>query len=86
MVAITTKINHPSNVKVFFFGVNQRSINATLLIDFISRKLEERHFRISRLLYDALRILRRLVKTQKFAGYKLLMAGRFSRRDRATYI
>lgn len=83
---IFSKIVRPAGVKVFFLGVHQRSVNANMVIDFLVRRLEYRYYRISRLIYDALRILRRLVKTQKIAGYRFLLAGRFSRRDRATFI
>jgi len=86
LTTIVTKVDHLPSIKIFFFSLNQRSISASAVIDFIAKKLQQRHFRISRLIYDAIRILRRLIKIQKLGGYKLLMAGRFSRRDRATYI
>jgi hypothetical protein len=86
VAAISSKVGPSSRVNVLFFGMNQRCINASLIIEFIIRKLQQRHSRIGRLLYDALRILNRLVRAQNLGGYKLLMAGRFSRRDRATYV
>lgn len=81
-----SKLAHCVKVGVFFLGVNQRSLNASVIIDFIVQRLQKRQLRISRLLYDALRVLKRLVRAQSLTGYKLLIAGRFSRRDRATYV
>lgn len=84
--AIHSKLSRCAMVKVLFLGLNQRSFNANMIINFIVRRLQYRQFRISRLIYDILRILKRLVRARKVEGYKFLLAGRFSRRDRATYI
>ena len=79
------KINPLIEKKIFFLGLNQKNFNINDVLNLIELLLHYR-FRPSFVLYKVIKILRFYKKNQKLHGFKFLLAGRFSRRDRATFL
>ena len=61
-------------------------IRADFLSKYVRYVILKRRYSPGRALYAALKIIRKWQKIQPIKGYKVLLAGRFSRRDRATYM
>jgi hypothetical protein len=56
------------------------------LLKFVAFLLSQKDYSPIKTLYTVIRILNKLKKRQDLRGYKFLLAGRFSRRDRATFL
>ena len=70
----------------FFFIIKKKiDLGSETVIYFIIDKLNQR-YKLPRIFYLLNQILTREIKYHRIRGYKILCAGRFSRKDRATYI
>lgn len=77
--------SHP-RVRSFFYGLNKKNFNILDILDLVDLYLKRRRLSTIKTLYTLLKILKRLSRRQKLTGFKFLLAGRFTRRDRATYV
>lgn len=74
-------------VKVYFAGVNSATINPELILNKASQFLIKDKFSPRKTLYKTLGEITKLYKVDSSVrGYKLVLAGRFTRRDRAIYL
>ncbi len=83
------KASNLQQIRVYFLGeMKPKVVEAKYILEFIERFLKKRRrvTKINKLFYRLMKILRFLKAKYKFRGFKLLLAGRFLRRDRATYI
>lgn len=71
--------------KIFFFGANQKTFNIKDILDFAESLLRKR-FSTVFVFYKLIRILSVYKMLQKLSGFKVLLTGRFTRRDRATFV
>ena len=74
--------NHQPNMQLNFFGCHLRNISAALLINFITLKLGQ-YYSIQQILRP---LLRELKSIDYLKGFKLIVAGRLTRQERAAYI
>ena len=73
-----------SQVRFTFIFCSERYISANLMRDFILIKMSQK-FRLGKITFMALRLLGDLYKKNIIKGFRILLAGRFSRKDRATF-
>ena len=76
-------------IEIYFLNASKPVfLDASSILDFIANFLKRRRriTKINKLFYRIIRILRFFRARYKLRGFKLLLAGRFLRRDRATYI
>ena len=66
-------------------GLNQKTFNINDVLDLIEILLRYK-FKANFILYKIIKILKFYKRKQKLKGFKFLLAGRFSRRDRATFL
>jgi hypothetical protein len=71
--------------KTFFFGMNRKNFNANDVLNLAEALLRAKN-RPTFVFYRLIRILNYYKRRQKLKGFKVLLAGRFSRRDRATFL
>lgn len=71
---------------LYFFAVSWRHTNVKVLLNFVKNLLFKKNFSAVKTLYTTLKVLKKWQKKLKLRGFKFLLAGRFTRRDRATYI
>lgn len=74
---------------VYLLNVNKGTgVNARLILEFVENFLRRRRrvTKINKLFYRLLKIIKFFYKKYRWAGFKLMLAGRFLRRDRATFI
>jgi hypothetical protein len=77
------------SVEIYLANASKRvALDASNILDFVVNvfKRRRRITKINRIFYRILRILRFFKAKYKLRGFKLLLAGRFLRRDRATFI
>lgn len=79
------KINSLSIKKIYFMGLNQRNFNVKDLLSLIELLLRHKT-RTNFILHKVIKILRFVLRRQKLKGFKILLAGRFTRRDRAIFL
>lgn len=78
----------PQNFRtsIHFFGLNQYAPNPKDLLNLAEYLITELDYSPTKTLYTLLSILRDYESSGKIKGFKLLLAGRFTRRDRAVYL
>lgn len=77
--------SHPE-VRSLFYGLNKKNFNILDILDLVDLYLKRRRLSTTKTLYTLLKVLKKLSRRQKLTGFKFLLAGRFTRRDRATYV
>jgi len=70
---------------IFFIIRKSTDITANLLMYFVIGKILN-FYKLPKILYIVNNIFKRYLKKKIFKGYKILCAGRFSRKDRAYYV
>lgn len=83
------KLMNKRSVEIYLANASKRvALDASNILDFVVNvfKRRRRITKINRIFYRILRILRFFKAKYKLRGFKLLLAGRFLRRDRATFI
>jgi len=74
---------------VYFLNASKSAaISSKVMLEFIERFLRRRRrvTKINKLFYKIMKILRFFKAKFRLKGFKFLLAGRFLRRDRATYV
>jgi len=69
-------------IKISFFGMHVRNISASFITNYIIIKLGQ-YFTIRDILHP---VLRRLKNTSYIKGFKIIVAGRITRKERAAYL
>lgn len=86
---LLVRLENKRLVEVYFLNASKSVfLEASSILDFIMNFLKRRRriTKINKLFYRIIRILRFFRARYRLRGFKLLLAGRFLRRDRATYI
>lgn len=86
---LLVRLENKRLVEVYFLNATKSVfLEASSILDFIMNFLKRRRrvTKINKLFYRIIRILRFFRARYRLRGFKLLLAGRFLRRDRATYI
>lgn len=77
-------------VKVFLLNTSKvRSVNAKEILEFINSFLTRKKLKIRKirkLFYKILKYVKFMLGKQRCLGFKFVLAGRFTRRDRVTFI
>lgn len=79
------KLNSKIKKKIFFLGLNQKNFNINDVF-FLIELFLRRKFRPNFVLHRIIKVFNFCMRRQKVTGFKILLAGRFSRRDRATFL
>ena len=85
LINTLNKVDSISMKKIFFLGLNQKTFNINDVLNLIEILLRLK-LKANFILYRIIKILKFYKKKQKLKGFKFLLAGRFSRRDRATFL
>ena len=81
--------NRAGNFEIYFLGqAHMFSVTASSLVDYVSHILRRsgHMWKINKLLYRILKVFNVFRVRYGWRGFKFLLAGRFTRRDRATFI
>lgn len=73
-----------NQVKFAFIFCSERFISSNLVRDFILSKISHK-LKIGRITFAVIRFLNRFLKKKIIRGFRILLAGRFTRKDRATF-
>jgi hypothetical protein len=81
-----SKILPPANYEIFFTNTISSRFNAADFLDFAAGLIGKKKYSVRRIFHKIITMLLRYHRRIGWRGFKFLMAGRFTRRDRATYL
>lgn len=89
LIEIYVKLPNLTVRNVYFLNSSKATaVNAKVMLEFVERFLRRRRrvTKINKLFYKIMKILRFFKAKFQLKGFKFMLAGRFLRRDRATYV